>query len=136
MPTDQPPDRAVIARIASGDERALGELYDRHAASAYGLARAIVGEDADAEEVVADAFVQLWRSATLFDPERGSVAAWLAMITRTRALDLLRSRRRRARALERASVLDDAGLAAPMASPAGSPEHAPERSEARGLVTR
>src|SRR2546422_1761297 len=49
---------------------------------------------ADAEEVVADAFGQVWRTAAQFDPSRGSVAAWLATITRTRALDLLRSRRR------------------------------------------
>src|SRR5256885_12532236 len=87
--------------MMGGDERALAEVYDRHGGPAYSLALAIVGERADAEEVVADAFGQVWRTAAQFDPSRGSVAAWLATITRTRALDLLRSRRRRARALER-----------------------------------
>src|SRR5437879_9732363 len=58
----------------------------------YALAVAIVRERADADEVVADAFGQAWRTAVRFDPSRGSVAAWLATITRTRALDLLRSR--------------------------------------------
>src|SRR2546428_683432 len=89
--------------MAAGDERALGELYDRHAATAYALAMAIVGERADAEEVVADAFAQVWRTCAQFDPARGSVPAWLATITRTRALDLLRARGRRARAVDRAA---------------------------------
>src|SRR3989449_3035863 len=92
--------------MAVGDERALTALYDRHGSASYALALAIVGERADAEEVVADAFGQAWRTAAQFDPSRGSVAAWLATITRTRALDLLRSRRRRARALERAARAD------------------------------
>src|SRR2546422_439433 len=83
--------------MAAGDERALGELYDRHGSTVYALARAIVGERADTEEVVADAFGQAWRTAGQFDPARGSVTAWLATITRTRALDLVRARGRRSK---------------------------------------
>jgi len=120
--------------MATGDERALGELYDRHGATAYAVAHAIVGERADAEEVVADAFGQMWRSAARFDPARGSVGAWLATITRTRALDLLRARGRRTRAIERAASLSDEGVAAPLARPEASPDHAPELDEARRLV--
>src|SRR6266540_2446179 len=89
--------------MAAGDERALGELYDRHGSTVYALARAIVGERADTEEVVADAFGQAWRTAGQFDPARGSVTAWLATITRTRALDLVRARERRARSRRRAT---------------------------------
>ena len=85
--------------MAAGDERALGELYDRHGSTVYALARAIVGERADTEEVVADAFGQAWRTAGQFDPARGSVTAWLATITRTRALDLVRARGRRSKVL-------------------------------------
>src|SRR5687768_5772824 len=51
-------DAELVARLASGEERALGELYDRHTAVAYGLARAIVRDPADAEEVVAECFAQ------------------------------------------------------------------------------
>src|SRR2546427_9998939 len=83
-------DRALVERLTAGDDRALGELYDRHGTAMYALAVAIVRERADADEVVADAFGQAWRTAVRFDPSRGSVAAWLATITRTRALDLLR----------------------------------------------
>ena len=130
------PGRVLVERMAAGDERSLGELYDRHGRTAYALACAIVGERADAEEVVADAFGQMWRKAGQFDPGRGSVAAWLATITRTRALDLLRARGRRARALERAAGMSDEGFAAPIAAAGNPPDHAPELDEARRLVRR
>ena len=128
--------RALVERMAAGDERALGELYDRHGGTAYSLALAIVGERADAEEVVTDSFGQAWRTAEQFDPARGSVVAWLATITRTRALDLMRARGRRARALTRAALNDSEGLAAPIAVAAEAPDRGVERQEARRLVER
>jgi RNA polymerase sigma-70 factor (ECF subfamily) len=121
--------------MAAGDERALGELYDRHGSTVYALARAIVGERADTEEVVADAFGQAWRTASQFDPARGTVAAWLATITRTRALDLVRARGRRARVLVRAAQESDAGFAAPLAADE-APDRQVERREAHQLVAR
>ena len=121
--------------MAAGDERALGELYDRHAGTLYALARAIVGERADTEEVVADTFGQAWRNASQFDPARGSVTAWLATITRTRALDLVRARGRRAKVLERAAQQSDAGFATPLAA-GDAPDRDVERKEARQLVTQ
>ena len=121
--------------MAAGDERALGELYDRHGSTVYALARAIVGERADTEEVVADAFGQAWRTAGQFDPARGSVPAWLATITRTRALDLVRARGRRSKVLARAAQESDAGFATPLA-PSDAPDRDVERQETRQLVTR
>ncbi len=136
--TDRPaqPDRVLVERVVKGDERALGELYDRHAGTAYALAHTIVGERADAEEVVADAFGQAWRSAGQFDPSRGSVGAWLATMIRTRALDLVRARGRRARALTRAAWENTEGLAAPIAAMGEVPDRGVERQEARRLVER
>jgi RNA polymerase sigma-70 factor (ECF subfamily) len=61
------------------------------------VAYRIVGERADAEEVVLDAFAQAWREAPRFEASRGSVAGWLTMIARSRALDLVRARSRRDR---------------------------------------
>lgn len=130
------PDRALVERMARGEERALGELYDRYGEMTYSLALAIVRERADAEEVVADAFGQAWRNAASYDPGRGSVAGWLATITRTRALDLVRARGRRVRAIERAAQADRDGLAAPMGAAADPPDRRIERGEARRLVTR
>ena len=121
--------------MAAGDERALGELYDRHGSTVYALARAIVGERADTEEVVADAFGQAWRTAGRFDPARGSVTAWLATITRTRALDLVRARGRRSKVLARAAQESDAGFATPLAA-SDAPDRDVERQETWQLVTR
>ena len=129
-------DRALVERLTAGDDRALGELYDRHGTAMYALAVAIVRERADADEVVADAFGQAWRTAVRFDPSRGSVAAWLATITRTRALDLLRSRGRHAQALARAASERNDGLAAPLAAAGDAPDRGIEREEAQRLVAR
>jgi len=129
-------DCVLVERMAGRNERALGELYDRHGGAVYSLALAIVGERADAEEVVADSFGQAWRTAERFDPARGSVTAWLATITRTRALDLVRARGRRARALTRAAVGNSEGLAAPIAPAGEAPDRGVERQEARRMVER
>jgi len=129
-------DRDLVERMVVGDERALTKLYDRHGSASYALALAIVGERADAEEVVADAFGQAWRTAAQFDPGRGSVPAWLATITRTRALDLVRSRGRRARAIERAAAASGNGLAAPLGGLGSAPDRGVEQDEARRLVAR
>ena len=130
------PDSALVARAATGDERALGELYDRFGGMAFSLASAIVGDAADAEEVAADAFSQVWRSAAGFDPSRGSVTAWLATIVRTRALDLLRARKRRARVLEEAAVVTDEGESFVIAPSIEAPDRGAELSETRVLVQR
>ena len=78
-------DGELVARAARGDERAIGELYDRYGAVLYAVAYRIVGQHADAEEVVLEAFTQAWRDAARYDPARGSVFAWLVTICRTRA---------------------------------------------------
>ena len=130
------PDSTLVSRAAGGDERALGELYDRYGAMAYSLACAVVGEPADAEEVVAEAFAQVWRSAAGFDPARGSVAAWIATISRTRALDLVRSRKRRARVVEEAAVMSDEGESLVFAPSVESADRSAELTEASAIVRK
>lgn len=94
---------ALVASMAHGDERAAATLYDDLSPMLYALALRILGERADAEEVVLEAFTQAWKKAAWFQPERSSVLSWLSMITRTRALDVLRARSRRSRALSSAT---------------------------------
>lgn len=90
-------DAELVSRAARGDERAIGLLYDRYGGVLYAVAYRIVGQRADAEEVVLEAFAQAWREAARFEAGRGSVAGWLTMIARSRALDLVRGRSRRDR---------------------------------------
>jgi RNA polymerase sigma-70 factor (ECF subfamily) len=90
-------DAELVSRAASGDERALAALYDRYGGVLYAVAYRITGQRADAEEVVLEAFAQAWRDAPRFDSARGSVAGWLTVIARSRALDLVRARGRRDR---------------------------------------
>jgi RNA polymerase sigma-70 factor (ECF subfamily) len=81
-------------------------LYDRYAGVLYAAASRITGDRTDAEEVVLETFAQAWREAPRFDPARGSVAAWLTMMARSRALDLVRARTRRGRLAESARQAD------------------------------
>jgi RNA polymerase sigma-70 factor (ECF subfamily) len=96
-PTDRtveiPIDDAVLVhRIAERDETALGELYDRHASMLLALARRVLGRLEDAEEVLQEIFLQIWNQAGRYDVSRSSVSTWMVLITRSRAIDRLRTR--------------------------------------------
>src|SRR5688572_26072050 len=93
-------DARAIQRIRGGDDAALGDLYDRYAPMALGLALKIVREPLEAEDVVHDAFVAIVERAEQYRPERGSVAAWLVTTVRNLALDRTRRRTRRAQITE------------------------------------
>jgi RNA polymerase sigma-70 factor (ECF subfamily) len=80
-----------MSAIARGDSNALGELYDRYGAILFGLLVRILHDRSEAEDVLQEVFVQTWRRAGDFDPSRGRVLAWLAMLARSRALDRRRA---------------------------------------------
>jgi RNA polymerase sigma-70 factor (ECF subfamily) len=102
-------DTILLRRIRERDERALSELYDRHAGFVYSLARSIVRDDGDAEDVVQDVFFRIWERAETFDSSRGNPLAWLTTVTRRLAIDRTRSRTFRARGRE--SSLDGVATA-------------------------
>jgi RNA polymerase sigma-70 factor (ECF subfamily) len=88
-----PPDPELLARITAGDRDAFGLFYDRYAPVLFGFCIRILEDGRDAEDVLQEAFVQVWRDARRFDTARTSVKTWLFTIVRSRALDRLRSRR-------------------------------------------
>ena len=80
----------LIGRTAHGDEEALGVLYDNTGSHVYGLGFRVLGDTTMAEEVTMDVFLQVWRQAGQFDQSRGNPMVWLAVLTRSRAIDRLR----------------------------------------------
>jgi RNA polymerase sigma-70 factor, ECF subfamily len=90
-------DEDLVVLVASGDERALSELYDRYSRPVYATGSRLLGDAQLAEELVQDAFTSVWRNAASFDQARAGFATWLYRIARNRATDLDRRRRVRPR---------------------------------------
>ncbi|MFN2444872.1 MAG: sigma-70 family RNA polymerase sigma factor [Vicinamibacterales bacterium] len=86
-------DSYAVTCITKGEASGLEALYDRHATAIYSLALRIVRDVGEAEDVTQEVFTQVWASAGRYDASRGSVAAWVLVIARSRALDRLRRRR-------------------------------------------
>lgn len=110
------PDDELAAAAGAGDHAALGQLYDRHAAACYGLARRLLVDPQLAEDVIQDVFLTVWRRGG-HDPARGTVATWLLTITHHRAVDIVRRENRR-----RSRIVDSAEL--PDLTPAEPPDEA------------
>jgi RNA polymerase sigma-70 factor (ECF subfamily) len=87
-------DRELIQRMASKDAQALDSFYRRHSGVAFSLILRIVGNRADAEDVVMDVFWQAWQQSHRYDASRGKPVAWLLTMARTRAIDCVRSSNR------------------------------------------
>jgi RNA polymerase sigma-70 factor, ECF subfamily len=79
-------------KIVARDEAALAALYDRYAAMLSSVLNRILRDSQAAEEILQDTFFQLWRSAARFDASRGSLAGWLLVMARNRAISRLRRR--------------------------------------------
>lgn len=93
LQSDPNGDVALVVCIAQGDRAALAALYDRHAAALLGLALQILRNRAEAEDLLHEVFLEVWRCAGDYQQSRASVRAWLALRTRSRALDVLKSAR-------------------------------------------
>lgn len=124
-------DAALMHRIAQGDEPAFDRFYERHKASVYGLARKILGEPAAAEEATLDVFVQIWRHASAYNVQSGSVRTWLLAIARNKAIDRLR--RAKAHPDQQAPHWDDGDLES-ISAPGDLEEVLAEREQRQRVV--
>ncbi|MSU58922.1 MAG: sigma-70 family RNA polymerase sigma factor [Pedosphaera sp.] len=104
----------LLRRIAAQDREALAGLYDQLAGVLFAVAMRILGDQSEAEEVMQDVFVQVWERANTFDPALGTPTSWVLRIARNRAIDRLRARQRRNRALDE---FETARAAEPFAPP-------------------
>lgn len=112
-------DAALVLAIAGGDRKALAALYDRHGSAMLGLGVRVLRSRRDAEDVLHDVFLEVWRRAHTYDGARASVRGWLFLMMRCRALD-----RRKSAAFARSTSLEVTGLDAltSKASSVGSTE--------------
>ncbi len=124
----------LAVRAQEGDEAALSELYDRYADRLFALASSIVSDPAAAEEAVADAFLRLWRKRDQ-DPERGSIGAYLVMVTRSRALDARRARTRRHRAEQDGAEQGASPTALPISGFGPAPDRGAELAQKRARIS-
>ena len=104
-PRDPKADLELMQRIASGDESAIGDLYDRFGSLVYRMAYQTMPTRADAEDAVQEIFVRLWRTADRYDPKRAALVTWVMLLSRRHLVDRLR----RSQARLRTTALGDTG---------------------------
>lgn len=129
---------AALGRIPDGDRAALQTVYRLTSAKLFGVALRILNERSEAEDVLQEVFVTVWRKAADFDPHRGSPMTWLIAIARNRSIDRLRATRqsRRMEPMDQAAeVADDSAIAADNALESAQ-DHARLHGCLEGLETR
>jgi RNA polymerase sigma-70 factor (ECF subfamily) len=87
----------LLVKVGKGDKASLGDLYDRYSTVLYSVALRILNNQAEAEDVLQEIFVQIWDKASLYDPSRGKPLTWMMSMTRNKSIDRLRSLQRRYR---------------------------------------
>jgi RNA polymerase sigma-70 factor (ECF subfamily) len=121
-----PTDPELLARTAARDREAFAAFYDRYAARVFGLALHVLRNQTDAEDVLQETFLQVWRQAGRFDPARGCAESWVLLLARSRAVDRLRKRP--------PAAADDGREPAAGTDPAGDLERREEAGRVRSAV--
>jgi RNA polymerase sigma-70 factor (ECF subfamily) len=121
-----PGDTALMAAFLRKEPDAARQIYDRFASRIYGLGLFLLRNKADAEDLVQDTFLKIWRNGSAFEPVRGSLETWILLSARSLAIDLLRHRSVEARKLSSQAPVSEA-------SDEAGPEH---HAEVADLVRR
>jgi RNA polymerase sigma-70 factor, ECF subfamily len=124
----------LIRAMATGNHDAFARFYDRYAPLVFPFVLRIVGERADAADVLQDVFWEAWRDASAYDAARGSPEAWLVMRARTRAIDRVRRTRRRAATF--VAPLEQGPAAAPPPVGGDAAQQAEDRQLVAGALAR
>ena len=103
-------DKALLQACLAGGEVAFAALYSRLAPCLFSTVFAIVRNQKDAEDVLQEAFVQMWKKAPTYDPQRANVFTWSLMIARRKAIDRVRAQQRRSRLGEAAALEHETAL--------------------------
>ena len=98
LSVDQPEERTpavvqqdLLERVATGDQRAFSELYDLLSPRVFGLIKRLLRDHAQSEEVTQEVFLEIWQTATRFDPNKGGATTWILTMAHRRAVDRVRS---------------------------------------------
>jgi len=110
-------DFELFRLIGARDRAAFAEFYDRHVTRLYSVARKILNDTTEAQDVVQDVFVQIWEKAGNFDPKLGQPSYWVITLVRNKAIDRIRASQRRAK------LADDAGAEAALTTGTGESAH-------------
>lgn len=102
---------ALFAQIATGDQAAFAELYDRTSGLVYSVAHRILGQTAEAEDVTQEIYLAIWNNAGAFNPELSKPTTWIVTLTRNKCIDRLRRLRRRSRVIDESLAFDEDGAA-------------------------
>ena len=129
QPADPDRDFELFRRIVARDRAAFAEFYDRHSPRLYSIAQRILNDATEAQDVLQDAFLQLWEKAANFDPQLGQPSYWAVALVRNKAIDLVRASQRRARLMESAGA--EAELTVGVAGSANEHLHGQEKA---GLI--
>jgi RNA polymerase sigma-70 factor (ECF subfamily) len=97
----------ILEAVARGDRQAFARLYERTSAKLYGICLRLLGNEAEAEDVLQDVYVTVWQKAERFDRGRASPITWLAVLARNKGIDRLRRRATRSEPIEAAAEVED-----------------------------
>ncbi|MEO5718943.1 MAG: sigma-70 family RNA polymerase sigma factor [Chthoniobacterales bacterium] len=130
-------DAALIGLMRSGDERAFTTFYDRFAPGLFSMIYAILHDQKESEDVLQEAFVQMWKRTATYDATRSSLFTWAVMISRHKAIDRLRSRQRQTRLSEAvANESDPLAVSAPSEQADNALVRTDERERVRAALTQ
>ncbi len=130
-------DTELVRRMSAGDEVAFATFYDRFSPGLFSMIYAILRDQKESEDVLQEAFVQMWKRTSTYDPTRSSLFTWAVMISRHKAIDRLRSRQRQGRLAEAmAHETDNMAATAPAESADNALVRSDERERVRTALTQ